>query len=348
MRHPIHALLLRFAAPLQGKAIIFALLSILPFMALSAALHNADWEKASIVAVSVLIGYSSLKSSPLLVLAHGVTIVAGFFILFQAIPNTGLFVTLCAVLATMPLLLSGWDRLLRPLGTWTVIPVLYAALETNVGLHGDRLSAALHAVPYMLCGVLPAMLIGVCQHYRTWRPAESSLRRHLLRAHHLERALGDGLDVTAPLIASAVAVGLCAWLVEKYKIPEAQWFVWSAASVITGEFSSMHQKMKDRIIGAVVGVPLGIALGLSVVPASHLSIQLVGLFTALTLVGFQQYRTAFMWRCAGHALLLTLIGGGALLETSRLLDVVAGGMIGLSLTYAIHFAVGARVRHGVR
>ncbi|WP_215779213.1 FUSC family protein [Paludibacterium sp. B53371] len=323
----------------RGTSILAAILCLLPFFLLAEYCHDEGWQQASVVTISALIVYRETHSGPLLVLVHGLAMIGGFLALFLAIPHPWLFVALCAGLGIFLLGLTGWDRVLRSFGTWTFIPVLYSAIENGGHWQGNgRWAQAVHWVPYLAWGLLPVLLLSLLHRSLTRQPGVS-LWRHLGRWHHLERKLGNGIDATLPALAAALAVGLCAWLFERHAIPQGQWFIWSAASVITGELHSTSKKIRDRVFGALVGVPSGIVLGLFIVPHSSFWINLAGLLTLVTIVAFREYRPAFAARCAGHSLIITLFGGSLLLESSRLLNVVAGGVIGIAIFYAMHLAL---------
>ncbi|MBV8647086.1 FUSC family protein [Paludibacterium sp.] len=341
MRQLIQPQVVRLGRMFRGTSILAAVLCLLPFFLLAEWRHDDNWQKATVVTISALIVYRETRSGPPLVLLHGAAMVLGFLALFLAVPHPWLFVPMCASLGVFLLGLTGWDRRLRSFGTWTFIPILYSAIENGEGWRGDRLTIAAQLVPYLLWGLLPVLLISLLHRYATWS-REGALWRHWLRWHHLERRLGDGIDAWMPALAAALAVGLCAWLFERHAIPEGQWFIWSAASVITGELNSTSKKIRDRVFGALIGVPSGIALGLFLVPHSDFWINLAGLLTLVTIVAFREYRPAFAARCAGHALIITLLGGSLLQEGSRLINVVAGGMIGIAIFYAMHLAARRR------
>ncbi|TDR80579.1 FUSC family protein [Paludibacterium purpuratum] len=337
MQQSIQPVATRLRRVFRGTSILAAVLCLLPFFLLAEWRHDANWQKATVVTISALIVYRETKSGPLLVLVHGLAMVLGFMALFLAIPHPWLFVALCAGLGISLLGLTGWDRTLRSFGTWTFIPVLYAAIENGGDWHGGRLDGALQLMPYLAWGVLPVLLLNVLHRCAAApRAGVLPMLRHLSRWHHLERRLGNGIDAVLPALAAALAVGLCAWLFERHAIPEGQWFIWSAASVITGELQSTSKKIRDRVFGALVGVPSGIALGLFIVPHSDFWINVAGLLTLVTIVAFREYRPAFAARCAGHALIITLLGGSLLQEGSRLVNVVGGGVIGIAIFYAMH------------
>ncbi len=69
-----------------------------------------------------------------------------------------------------------------------------------------------------------------------------------------------------PAAAIAMAVFAAAALVEVLDLAQGQWVMWSAASVVVGDFSASTDKLKQRAIGAFVGVPLGFLAGLALPP----------------------------------------------------------------------------------
>lgn len=320
----------------RGTSILVAVVCLLPFFAIGEWRHDDNWSQATVMTISALIVYRETRSGLPLVLLHGLAMVAGFLLLYLALPYPWLFVALCAGLGVMLLGLTGWDRRLRSFGTWTFIPVLYSAIENSVD-GGSGLRHALTLLPYFAWGLAPVVLVCLLHRCLSWpgRPGVL-LRPGWQRWHHMDQQLGDGIDAALPALACALAVGLCAWLFERHTILEGQWFIWSAASVITGEMPSTSKKIRDRVFGALFGVPSGILLGLFVVPHSQFYFDLACFLTMLTIVAFRQYRPAFAARCAGHALMITLLGGSLLQESVRAINVIAGGVIGISIFYAMH------------
>ena len=94
------------------------------------------------------------------------------------------------------------------------------------------------------------------------------------------------------IVAAALAVGVAASLVEWQGIHYAQWLVWSAASVVTGDVAAARAKWKDRMIGAIVGVPAGMLVGIFM-PHAPVFFDVLTAAIVLTLVAFNRYVVAF-------------------------------------------------------
>jgi uncharacterized membrane protein YccC len=325
---------------LRWPWIFLALLCLLPFILINAWSHDDNWLQAAAVTISVLVVSRETCSGPLLVLVHGLAIIAGFFVLFVFMPSTPLFVVLCAALGIFLLALTGWDRGLRSFGTWTFIPVLYTAIALDGTWTGDRVVGACHMAPYLLLGVAPVFVVATI-HRALTRPADCPLGRHLARWHHRDAPLGNGVAAGLPGLSAALAVGLCAWIYKRHPCPEGEWFIWSAASVINADVQTTVKKFHDRMFGACIGVPAGFALGVLLVPHHALWVSLANLLTLLTIVAFRTYRPAFTVRCASHALIIALLGGGMLWQWSRMTNVVAGGVIGLGVYFLVRQLAGA-------
>lgn len=321
---------------LDIKIILIAILMVIPLFVLAQWFQDTHWQQATIVTMASLIVHHNLQTAPLWVIAHGGFIVGGFIILLLAIPVPWLFVVLCGSMAALTFRLAGWDKALRTFGNFTFIPALYLACEFNERLTGDRLQNGLHFVLYMISAMLPVLLLSTYQHYKHYDKVTTSLFRHMLRFHHRNERLTNGIAFVEPLIAVTVAVSLSALLVEKEDIAQGQRLIWSAASVITGEANTVGRKLQDRAVGAILGVPLGIALGMWT-PHTVYYLDIGALCTLVTLVAFRQYVLGFGARCACVAFVITLMGEDTFIASERILNVLSGGVIGVGTFYAIHY-----------
>jgi hypothetical protein len=322
---PLH---LRLATEIQGWPLLRAVVGLLPFVVLALATGNALWMKASLLAIATLIGEDKLALRPGGVLAHGLTIIAGTYLLLLAERVPAFFVIACVLLAAGVILLASRGKKLRALGNWTFIPVLILANE----LHGGRtIEALMRAVPatlpYLLVALVPA-LVSAQVRSRGKPPARwSNLDDFGMRAPFGE-----------DLVAMIASVGIAALMVEYWHMQHAQWVIWGAASIITGAVDTARTKLKNRAFGVIVGVPLGVLLGQYVVPHSGMAATLATLAVFLTLVAFQRYVVAYFFRCLFVALAIMLANQSAADAFERLTHVLAGGVIGLACVLGVHFA----------
>jgi hypothetical protein len=322
---PLH---LRLATEIKGWPLLRAVIGLAPFVVLALATGNAIWMKASLLAIATLIAEDKLALRPLGVLAHGLAIIAGSYLLLLAERVPALFVIACMLLASGVILVASRGKKLRALGNWTFIPVLILANE----LHGGRtVDALMHAVPgtlpYLLVALLPALLSA---YVRT--RGKPAARWSNLDDFGLRAPFGEDL------IAMIASVGIAALLVEHWHMERAQWVIWGAASIVTGAVDTARTKLKHRAFGVIVGVPAGVLLGQYVVPHTGMAVTLATLATFLTLVAFQRYVVAYFFRCLFVALAIMLANQSAADAFERLTHVLTGGVVGLACVIGVHLA----------
>lgn len=316
---------------IDTRAMGAALVAMLPLL-VAVWFWGGLWENALLLSISLLMGYRNFRSGPLVVLLQAAAIVGGIYLLTLAAPHVLAYVLVCTLMAVCVLVLAGVDLTLRAIGTWIFLPVVYLSMA---GTHPNTsLLVVQQQLPYLLVGVLPMLLYSTVQHGFYWQSA--GVWSHLPFPHHLGRPLARPGQVPVAMVAAFLSVGTTAWIVQSAAIPEAQWLIWSSLSVIGTERQQVVQKMQDRLIGSLVGVPLAVLLGLTVVPASHLSMQLM---SVLILASFfvKSYRVAFAIRSASHALILTLLSVGVVQQYSRLIDVALGGVVAVLAFYLVSF-----------
>ncbi|SAK54140.1 hypothetical protein AWB77_01506 [Caballeronia fortuita] len=305
-----------------------ATVSLLPFAVLALVTGNAIWMKASLLAIATVIAQDKLALRPLGVIAHGLAIVAGTYLLLLAERVPAFFVVACMMLAACVILLASRGNALRPLGNWTFIPVLVLANE----LHGGRsidalLRAAPASLPYLLVALVPAVVSAYVR----------SRGKPAARWSNL-----DDFGARAPfgedLAAMLASVGIAALMVVWVHADRAQWVIWGAASIVTGSVDTARAKLKHRAWGVIAGVPIGIALGRFVVPHSDMAVTLATLAVFLTLVAFQRYVVGYFVRCVFVALAIMLANQSAADAFERLTHVLAGGVIGIACVLGAHAA----------
>jgi len=327
---------------LHIRTLARALLVLAPPIAAALGTGDPLWMHAALVTVSVFIATEQTGLAPLGVALHGLAVVAGFLILLAAWPFPFAFAVVAAVMAAGAILLTAKGHKLRTLGNFTFIPALYLGIELGEPGSGFVLARGMAFLPYAVLAVLPVLTLSAMEHGGELEPYIHRVGhfRHLRRrgADH-----GTAVPCIEAAIAAALAVVAAALLVEWRNLPHAQWAVWSAASVVTGEVATAKRKLADRMLGVLVGVPIGVACALAV-PHATVFLRLAEIGIVLTLVAFRVYRVGFGARCACIAFALTFAGKWA--ETAdRVANVMAGGSIGLAFVFAAHAVAMAMREH---
>jgi len=325
------ALLRQIDRTVDTRSLARAVLVLAPLVAAALSTGNPQWMYAALVTASAFIAMERTGLAPLGVALHGLAIGTGFLALVATIPLPPLFALASAAMAAGTVLLTAKGDRLRTLGNFTFVPALYLACEFAETGGRSAFVLARAFLPYVALAILPVLLLSTAEHgCERERPI-----RYLVHLGSLRRA---GVDLGAPasywegMIAVALAVGLAALFAEWHHVPYAQWLIWSAASVVTGDAASARRKLGDRAAGALVGVPAGVICGLLVPHASWL-LRLAEICAVLTLTGFRIYRVGFGARCACVAFALTFVGQmeGAL---DRVANVILGGATGLAFVWA--------------
>jgi len=319
---------LRLATEIDSGPLLRATLGLLPFVALALATGNELWIKASILTVATMIAEDKLALRPAGVLAHGLAIIGGTWLLLLAEWIPALFVVACMLLAAGVILLASRGNALRALGTWTFLPVLILANDLHGGRTIDALaSAAPASLPYLFVALLPAVVTAQIHSHGKATASWSNLDDFGVRAPYLE-----------DLIAMVASVGITALIVEYRHMQNAQWVIWGAASIVTGTVDTARTKLKSRAFGVIVGVPIGVLLGQYVVPHSSMAVTLATLAVFLTLVAFRRYVVAYFFRCLFVSLAIMLANQSTADAFERLTHVITGGVIGLACVIGVHAA----------
>lgn len=322
----------RLASEIRIWPLVHAAAALLPFVALALATGNALWMKASLLAIATVIAEDKLALRPLGVAAHGLAIIAGTYLMLLAELVPAFFVIACMMLAAGVILLAARGNKLRALGNWTFIPVLILANELHGGRTADALMRAAPAwLPYLIVALVPAVLSAYIR--SRGKPAT---RWSNLDDFGSREPFGE--DLTAML----AGVGIAAVMVVYWRMENAQWVIWGAASIVTGAVDTARAKLTNRAIGVMAGVPIGVALGRFVVPHSSMAVTLATLAVFLTLVAFQRYIVAYFFRCLFVALAIMLANQTAADAFERLTHVLAGGVIGMVCVLGVH-AVASRL-----
>ncbi|SFT82405.1 hypothetical protein SAMN05192563_1004190 [Paraburkholderia aspalathi] len=290
---------------------------------------NAMWFRVEIATVSAFIAAERSRLAPLGLLLHLLVVGLGFVAMTISAGRPALFVIASVLLAIACVAVTAAGTEMRWVGSFTFIPVLYLACVTANDANGRNLAQlgllGLNTLPYLLCAALPVILDAIIS-YPAKRCADRSNSPGWLAVRQVSETPSPGCF--EGMIAAALAVGVAASLVEWHHVHYAQWLVWSAASVVTGDVATACAKWKDRMMGAMVGVPAGMLVGIFMPHAPLLSDVLTAAL-ALTLVAFNQYVIAFGTRCALHAVAI-IVAGHALFSTDdRAINVGIGSMIGI-------------------
>ncbi|KJG04255.1 hypothetical protein UB33_20065 [Photobacterium angustum] len=268
---------------------------------------------------------------------HWLAIILGFTVLYWVQSSPLLFALFSALLGAICASFSYWDKNLKSLGNWILIPALYLSCELY-----DRVNPHAFTLAYIkLLEQLPVTLIGpilvlVCLNMAKI-PKD---RTYALIGRDHPYIVKKQPAVIYSVLSIFFAIFMTAVFVKYFAIKQGQWVIWSSVSVITGELSSMHKKFKHRGRGAVLGLSLG---GGVVYLSSFIgSVTLLNSFAAflipLTLV-IKPYPVAFTLRC-----MLIAIAAGSMIHTEsiamvRMFDVVLGGVIGVISVYVVTYVI---------
>ncbi|AIL65416.1 hypothetical protein NOVO_05220 [Rickettsiales bacterium Ac37b] len=307
-----------------------AIIVTVPMFILAWWFNNINWQKVVIVTISVFIVQDRLNVPPLLIILHGLVIAIGFMLFFLSKPIPWLFVIICGMMAALCIFLEEWNIKLRTLGNFIFLPALYTACGYTEISGLSRLQSALMFIPYIMSALLPVLILGIYKYYKFSVLHKISFIKYMSRLHvKIEKLLLQGKYHVEPLIAMIIASTFTALFVEEKHIPQGQWLIWSASSVIAGEIILAKRKFQERFIGCLLGVPVGVILAMCTTHSEFL-LNLAALFVIITLVAFKQYIVGFGMRCAGVAFIIILSGGGLSGATIRIVNVLLGGLIGFS------------------
>jgi uncharacterized membrane protein YccC len=285
------------------------------------------------VTASSFIAMEQVGLAPLGVALHGLAIAAGFLLLLTALPDPPLFALAAAVIAAAAILLTAKGHRLRTPGNFVFIPALYIACELAETGQGGAFAGGIAFLPYLAFALLPVFLLSAVENARDCAP-RTPQAAHLVRVRRLSGDFGSAVPIGESLAAIVGAVALAALFIEWRHAPHAQWVIWSAASVVTGDVAGAQRKLADRAVGALVGVPIGLVLALAA-PHTPGMLRIAGIGGLLSLIVFRRYPVAFGTRCALIAFALSIAGelNGA---AERVENVLIGGAIGLAFVLSVH------------
>ena len=325
----------RVCSELQTRALSHAIIALVPTLVLATLTGRQVWLQAALVTVSAIVAKETAHLALVGVLLHGAAIAVGFLILLISLAHPLLFVATACAMAAASILITARGSKLRPLGNFTFIPTLYLACEVGEAAGASGLpTAGLAYLPCVAVAVLPVAVLAGFDHARD-RDLDTPTLRHLRSVLRRRVDHGPSAETLEALLAAVLAVASASTLVEFHHLEHGQWVIWSAASVVVGDFRSSRRKLYDRYLGALVGVPVGTVIGL-LLPQSGLIRVLAGLGAVLTLLGFRRYVVGFATRCALIALILVDAAQSTLAAVERVQNVVMGGAIGIAFVVGVH------------
>jgi hypothetical protein len=296
-----------------------------PIFMLGLLTGNPIWFRVELVTVSIFIAAERSHLAPFGVLLHALVVSIGFLALTLSLRDPELFVIASMMLTLACMAVTAAGSGMRATGTFTFIPVLYLACVTANDAKGRELAAGLQALPYLLWAALPVIVDSVIR-FLPMQSGGSTRRARWYAIRKITEMPSPGwLEGT---VAGALAVGVAASFVEWEHIHYAQWLIWSAASVVTGDTATARAKCKDRLAGASIGVPAGMLVR-CLMPHAPLLLDVLPGAAALTLVGFNRYVVAFGTRCALHAVIIIVAGRAVLTADARAINVIVGSGIGI-------------------
>jgi uncharacterized membrane protein YccC len=327
------ALLRQIDRVLDRRALARAVLVLAAPIAAAFVTGDPLWMPAALVTASSFIAMEQVRLAPLGVAVHGLAIAAGFLVLLTALPVPPLFALAAAAIAAAAILLTAKGHRLRTPGNFVFIPALYIACELAESGHGPALARGFAFLPYLGFALAPVLVLAALEHGLK-REFPGSHAAHFVRLRRRNSDFGQAVLVGEAITAVAGAVAIAALFAEWRHVPYAQWVIWSAASVVTGDVAGARRKLRDRSAGALLGVPIGLVLSLAA-PHAPWMLRLAGIGGLLSLIVFRLYPVAFGTRCALIAFGLSIAGqlNGA---AERVENVLVGGAIGLVLVLLAH------------
>ena len=323
-------------------ALYRCLLVLLPLIFVALMSGDLRWQHALIPASAALVGLERVGLAPLGVIGQGILIILCFIALLFAQELPLLFVVCCALLAALSVALTWYAQRLRSLGTFIFVPALYMACEAAHGsLPAHYLELVYSWLPYILAGVVPVTLLAAVDHAQRADQDAGSLVRHYLK-FHMNKPLGPSMAAGLSVAAVTLSVAVAALLVVSLHPENPQWIIWSAASVVTGDWVASKRKLYDRLLGALIGVPVGVVLGL-LLPQVPLVGLLLSVITCATVLVLRRYVVSFGVRCACAACAIVIAHHALSAASERFFNVALGGLIGAVFVLALHLLSGNKL-----
>lgn len=280
---------------------------------------NNDVLSLAVLGGGLYIAGEGLGMGYRLVAVHYLLGVTTFVALYLAMGVPWLFAGLCGGLALGVIALTRLAADLRTFGNWIFIPAVYLACELGENRSAaDRLAALPDLLLFSLLG--PAAVAGL--YFSRRRPPSKTL------ADLLTKLGNPNFRWKRQAAAAFASVVTVAGVAMAFDLPHSQWMIWSSLSTIAIDLPASHARLRDRAVGACLGCPAGLVGGL-LVPHTRFTFALATLAILLTLVSFRTYRLGFAFRCAFTALAAVVAGGSLDIAEERVVNVIAGGLIGV-------------------
>lgn len=320
------------------KNLGFALLSLLPILFFAFWFHEPLIIRLGLIDISLFIAATRLQSDYKLIILHYFLILIGFSFLYFSINTIGVFVVLCALMAFASILITRHGANLRTLGNYTFIPAVYLACEIRHGLpEGTWVHTYLKFIAWSTLALVIILLLQYFFHiFKTGKSKIVEIQSYW-RKMLAEIDKGEPFkEWLQPGIAIFIGVFVAALLVTLLHMDNAEWLIWSTASVITTDLYLSRTKLLHRFSGALIGVAIGLCVGVFL-PQSELIYSLAILGIMLTLISFKTYFIAFSTRCFFVALAASAISKSPHVAFTRVENVFIGGVIGLTSVYLTHY-----------
>ena len=316
-------------AHVHGRQLKLGLLATAPLLVLAMLTGDLVWLKASLLGVSLVLGWQQSGLTPVGVVAQAVAVTALFLLLAACRTQPILFSLICAAAAAAVVRLGGIGARLRTVGAFSFIPAVYMAFDGSGERVGSGFSAAVTTLPALAASLVAVLVVMACSR---WSQPRDGRGLRLFAAG----GWGSGRPHTASMVAATLSVGIVAAIVVSTSLASGQWAIWSALSIVTAEAGREGRKLGERALGALIGVPAGLLLS-CVLPHGRLVEEIAMLLAMLTLVGMRHYAAGVALRWCLVALAAAASGSSALAASERILDVVAGGAIGLGCVLLTRF-----------
>lgn len=298
-------------------------LALSPYFLLFFLTGNREVLSIAILGGGLFIASEALGLGLRLLVLHYLLTLAAFAILFVCIGQGLWFTILVAVMALAVVAATRNSAELRSFGNWIFLPAVYLACELGDRLDWPGREALIPSVFFY--SILAPLSVGLLR--LLWPNPDLTTVYHSLRdvRARFPEPNPDWMRLSA---AAFAAVLIVTGMAEAFQLPNRQWMIWSALSVISLNPSTSRAKVKDRLFGALIGCPLGLLAGMMIQP-NEIAYSIAILLIFVTLVAFEFYRMAFTLRCGLTAFAALMAGGSFAIGEERIANVVSGGIVGV-------------------
>ncbi|WP_159084623.1 FUSC family protein [Dongshaea marina] len=309
--------------------LLLMLITTLPCLAMFWISGDHIWLKLGLVSIPLYIVQAKLRWGIFPLLGHWLLILTGFTLLYFTQDTSWRFALLCACLGACSIGLGVFGQKLRSLGSWILIPSLYLACDLYDAAHPQLMlknyMAMLPKLPVTLIGPVLVLIYEYLKSMGQKTDCYPLLWMNKGAFGSAEHSLGW------TVAGIFIAIFVTALSVKLLGINHGQWVIWSSVSVSTGELESMHRKLRHRSLGAIIGLALGIGWMFLIPQHSQIN-GLAAMLIPLTLV-IRSYPVSFTSRCMLIAIAAGTLSQSETIATLRMLNVMAGGIIGVLCAY---------------